>query len=272
MTSRNTGTPSISISDIAVEGVPDAPTIVFVHGAGISRQMWRPQLETLSESFQVASFDLPGHGTRAGTPFTFKRAVASLAAVVADLSPPVVLVGHSLGGYVVMEYAARNPDDVVGLVCSGSSADYRGILGIRTRLTAALYRIGGRLPPIDRWFQNRTASQIRTLPISEATAEAIIDDGFYLHSWGQAGSALAGRDFGELLRTFGGPVLLVNGETDSLNVPDAERLAASLTGVETTVIEDAGHLCNLQAPSEYTATVREFVETCLPELHHEGPP
>lgn len=217
-------------------------------------------MRSLSDEFHVVAFGLPGHGTRSNRSFEFETAVSSLDDIVINIGHPVVLVGHSLGGYVCIEYAARYSDRIDGIVCSGSSADYRGWLGGRTRLTAALYRIGGRLPFVERWFRNRTATQIRELPISGTTADSIINGGFYVRSWGEAGRSLVGRDFHGRLRQFEGPILLVNGETDGLNVPNADQLAMKLPNVDAVVIDDVGHLCNLQAPSEYTATVRRFVK------------
>lgn len=270
MAPQNAGEPSLPSSAIDADGPSDALTIVLVHGAGISKHMWRPQVESLSEKFRVVAFDLPGHGIRSDTSFEFETAVSSLTDVVADLKTPVVLVGHSLGGYVVMEYAARCPKEIAGIVCSGSSADYRGWLGIRTRLTSALYRFSGRLSFVEGWFLNRTATQIRDLPISEATAASIINGGFYLRSWGEAGSSLVGHDFHERLRQFEGPVLLVNGEKDSLNAPNAERRAMDLPNVKAVIIDDVGHLCNLQAPSAYTDIVCRFVEELYTELERDN--
>ncbi|QCC49540.1 alpha/beta fold hydrolase [Halobellus limi] len=244
---------------VSVEGPVDAVTVVFVHGAGISKHMWRPQVEALSEDFRVVTFDLPGHGTQNDTGFDFDSAVEWVADIVADVRPSsVVLVGHSLGGYVALECAARIPHQVSELVLSGSSAEYRGWLGFRTRVIAALYRLGGRIPFVDRRFHARTADQIRRLPIADTTAQAIIDGGFYLHSWGEAGRALVGRDFQSRLQQYDGPVLLVNGEEDTLNVPNAEQFSSELSNVESAVIADVGHLCNLQAPSTYTDHIRDF--------------
>lgn len=251
---------------VSVEGPVDAISIVFVHGAGISRHMWRPQVETLSEEFRVVTFDLPGHGIQNDTGFDFDSAIRWLADIVEDVRPsPVVLVGHSLGGYVALECAARTPGQISGLVLSGSSAEYRGWLGFRTRVIASLYRLGGRISFVDRRFRDRTADQIRRLPIADTTAQAIIEGGFYLHSWGEAGRALIGRDVQTRLQQYDGPVLLVNGEEDTLNIPNAEQFAAELSNVESDVIADAGHLCNLQASSAYTGHIRDFVRAhCTP--------
>lgn len=245
---------------VSVEGPVGAVSVVFVHGAGISRHMWRPQVEALSEDYRVVTFDLPGHGTQNDTGFEFDSAVEWLADIVENVRPSsVVLVGHSLGGYVALECAARTSDQVSGLVLSGSSAEYQGWLGFRTRMAAAFYRLGGRIPFVDRRFRARTADQIRRLPIQATTAQAIIDGGFYLQSWGVAGRTLVGRDFQSRLKHYNGPVLLVNGEEDTLNVPNAKQFAAELSNVESAVIADAGHLCNLQAPAAYTNHIRDFI-------------
>lgn len=103
-----------------------------------------------------------------------------------------------------MEYAARCPDELARIICFGSSAAYRGWLGIRTQLTSALCRFSGRLPFVEQWFLNRTVTQIRDLPISEATVALIINGGFHLYSWGKAGSFLVGYDFHERPRQFEG--------------------------------------------------------------------
>ena len=93
MTVQNAGGSSISSGDFEIEDLPDELSIVFVHGAGISKEMWRPQLDSLSGAFQVVAFDLPGHGARADTSFEFEVAVTTLDRVINEVGTPVVLVG-----------------------------------------------------------------------------------------------------------------------------------------------------------------------------------
>ncbi|HET8982690.1 MAG TPA: alpha/beta fold hydrolase, partial [Pedococcus sp.] len=110
--------------------------LVLVHGTRVSRTQWDlPAYGDLGADFDVVCPDLPGHGQRAGEPFTADAAVAAIAAAVeaGDRAAPVVLVGHSLGGYMAMAYAARHPTRLSGLVLIGASAVPQG-------LGAAAYR------------------------------------------------------------------------------------------------------------------------------------
>jgi pimeloyl-ACP methyl ester carboxylesterase len=68
--------------------------IVLVHGTGLSRKAWLPQIESLSDSFRTVAPDLPGHGERADEPFRFEEAVRTVEAVVREADGNcVVLVG-----------------------------------------------------------------------------------------------------------------------------------------------------------------------------------
>ena len=77
--------------------VPPTVRLVLVHGTRVSGVQWEVHRRWLSPTFDVATPDLPGHGTAAKVPFTMPRAVESVAAAV-EAGPaghPVVLVGHS---------------------------------------------------------------------------------------------------------------------------------------------------------------------------------
>lgn len=63
------------MAGVDCRGPTDAPVVIFVHGAGISRKMWLPQIHSLSDHFWTIAPDLPGHGERADEPFRFEVAV-----------------------------------------------------------------------------------------------------------------------------------------------------------------------------------------------------
>lgn len=95
------------------------PAVVLVHGWSCDSTYWNAQLEDLGRRFTVVTLDLAGHGasTRNRTEWTMSRYGDDVAAVVAQLrNPKVVLVGHSMGGLVVLEAAARLGDRVLGII------------------------------------------------------------------------------------------------------------------------------------------------------------
>jgi pimeloyl-ACP methyl ester carboxylesterase len=96
-----------------------SPAVVFVHGWSCDRRYWRRQVSHFAARFTVVAIDLAGHG-ESGTgrrSWTMPAFGEDVLAVVADLKlPDLVLVGHSMGGDVVVEAARRLPERVRGLV------------------------------------------------------------------------------------------------------------------------------------------------------------
>lgn len=103
-----------------VWGAPSAPTAVLVHGNGGHAHWWDPLVPALLPGWRLVAPDLRGHGESdwAEPPrYRIDDFAADLTPVLDALAPgPVVLIGHSMGGRVVVWYAARHPERVRGLV------------------------------------------------------------------------------------------------------------------------------------------------------------
>ena len=92
--------------------------IVLVHGAFSGAWVWEPVLPGLREAgHTVETFDLPGQGSDQ-TPIeqVDLDAYARRTCEVLAAGEPAVLVGHSMGGMVITQAAARTPEQVVQLV------------------------------------------------------------------------------------------------------------------------------------------------------------
>ena len=122
-----TGPPAGPGIAIAPDGVSIAytvfgsgsPALVFVHGWMCDQTYWTDQVASFSDDHTVVTIDLAGHGAsgmdREGWPLMALG--ADVEAVVEALGlDPVILVGHSMGGPVVLEAARLMPDRVIGVV------------------------------------------------------------------------------------------------------------------------------------------------------------
>ncbi|MTD54407.1 alpha/beta fold hydrolase [Amycolatopsis pithecellobii] len=115
-TVRRTGETSICYS---VTGPPTGLTWVFIHGWGCRRTDFAPVAAFLPADHRVITIDLPGHGgsRTARDSWTMEEFARDVAAVTdAEHVDRCVVVGHSLGGAVAIEYARLRPDVVTRVI------------------------------------------------------------------------------------------------------------------------------------------------------------
>ncbi|MBM4130091.1 alpha/beta hydrolase [bacterium] len=96
-----------------------SPALVFVHGWSCDASYWDAQVAPFAARHRVVAIDLAGHGAsgQERKAYTMEAFGADVAAVLAKLDlKDAVLVGHSMGGAVIVEAALAAPDRVAGLV------------------------------------------------------------------------------------------------------------------------------------------------------------
>ncbi|MCA9401375.1 MAG: alpha/beta fold hydrolase, partial [Candidatus Omnitrophica bacterium] len=77
----------------------DLATIVFLHGWGVDRRIWRQQVKYFSESFRVLTVDLPGHGKTSWQPMNLEGFARQFIELIERIEArPFTAVGSSLGG------------------------------------------------------------------------------------------------------------------------------------------------------------------------------
>lgn len=114
------------------------PAIVFVHGWLCDHTVWRHQVEYFSDKYQVVWLDLAGHGASSANRQRFAiLAFAQDVAAVVDAvdGKKVVLVGHSMGGPIVIEAAKLLGKKVVGIV--GVDAFYTPLAAVPENMKLA---------------------------------------------------------------------------------------------------------------------------------------
>lgn len=239
---------------VSVGGV--RPRLVLIHGTRMSHRQWAPYAELLPRA-EVVAPDLPGHGSRLGETFTTDAAVAVIADAVAGAAPgqPVVLAGHSLGGYLASVYAATHPDRLAALVLIGASADpgsraavvYKAFAAVLPRI--GYERMGG---GVDRLLR-RLGTPEEQLP--EHAAYATMAD-----AW----TAVMQDCRPALLSAVDCPVVLVNGQYDQMRI-GVRQFRAHCRRCEEVTVPRATHLLPLTHPVELAGVLGRAVDAVADE-------
>lgn len=255
---------------VAWDRVGAGPPVVFLHGTPWSSALWRPIASALAGRFTVHLWDMPGYGASS------KRAehavdLGTQGELFADLlrfwgldAPHVV--AHDFGGAVALRarllhgarYASLCLVDVVALSPWGSPF---------FRLVQQHADVFARLPPavhrgaVEAYVRGASHRGLRDDDLAMLVDPWTGDDGqpaFY-RQIAQADERFTDEvqpRYGEIDE----PTRVVWGAEDTWIPPDrAERLAAAIPGATATVLPDAGHLIQLDAPEALTAELSAWL-------------
>ena len=233
----------------------DQPTLVFLHGYAESREVWTDFTRPFDAGYRLLTPNLPGHGTHVAEVRDFS--MEAQARFVIDylnqknVAAPVLLVGHSMGGYVALALAERWPERVAGLALINSSAlpDTDEKRQSREKNIGFVERHG--LPKfMDSFVRPLFAPQNRDrLPEQRAFLEEIGKATPVDTIVGALRGMAARPDRRAVLREATFPVLFVAGKHD-VAVPFDDSLAqAALPPVGAALfLENCGHQAYLECP------------------------
>jgi 3-oxoadipate enol-lactonase len=258
----------IQVSGVTIgyEASGTGPPIVFFHAFPLNRVMWAPQVAALGRRFKTIAIDVRGLG-ESDAPYwrySLEQYVGDIKAVLAHLRiENALFVGLSLGGYLAFALYRLHPGLMRGVVLADTRAEadkpeqiqWRFNLAQRTAANGPKAVIEEMLPKLlapSRYDRDPSlVAQVKSM-LAAAPVPGIIG----------ALMAIAERpDSTELLPHMTIPALVIVGKDDVLTpVADAERIAKGIAGAELVVIQDAGHLSNLEQPDRFTTAVEGFAK------------
>ncbi len=241
----------------AGSGVP----LVLIHAFPLSSEAFWPQLKTPIAGVRLIAPDLRGFGQSG--PGTGVMTMESMADDVLTLMtsldlPNAFIGGVSMGGYVAMALTRRDPGRVKGLVLVDTQQGADDEAGKAKRETTARdIETKGMPVLVDSMMPKLLA------PLTSHEVRARVEKIMLETSPGSAAGATRGMvlrtDSKDILARFGGPALVVVGESDSVtSVEKAKAMAEVISGAKLEVISGASHLSNLDQPAAFNAALERF--------------
>ena len=158
--------------ECTIEGNPEGPTLVFIHGWPDNASLWRNQVAALANAYRCVLVTLPNFGeesVKAGG-FNFPALVEILGATLSDVQPEgkVTLVTHDWGAYIGYLVEQAYPEriermvamDVGGRAGKPSLRATFMILGYQWALVFC-WLVGGLLPPLGNLLSRGVAKVVR---------------------------------------------------------------------------------------------------------------
>ncbi len=231
--------------------------IVFLHGVGSDKSVWRPQLRHFGRERRALAFDYPGYGDSDPAPegTTREDFAAAILSAMRELGVERAhICGLSLGGVVAiaMHHAARSA--CVSLILADTFAVHPEGRAIYERSVAGSANLRGMAEArVDVLLAQPADSELRTEVIDTM---ARIDPAAY--RIGAAAVWLA--DQRDRAGSIDVPTLVLVGDQDLVTPYDlSSELVDLIPDARLQTIPGAGHLSNVERPDEFNAILREFI-------------
>ena len=259
------------------------PPVVLVHGWLSSSRVWEALARRLAQRFTVYSLDLTGFGEsdKPLSGYGVRNGSRLLYAFCAHFGlTRASVIGHDLGGNMVVKLAADHPD-VVGRVVLVSVPADEDQIDLPTPLWLAtlpvvgplFYALGRAVSPVRRaWMRPFVADP-------DDLTDQILEDA------GRSTPAAVARTLNISRREIAGgrlvrqakiikmPMLVVSGEEDQIVDPHSvSAWAGSVERAEVSLMDECGHAPMIERPAEFTAQILAFLTGDARYLDQVEPP
>lgn len=228
------------------------PVVVFLHGAGSTRDVWEAQWRFFKDRLRVIVPDLPGHGDSPGQACD---SVNDYAEIVVALTRKLatgkfVVIGHSMGGAIAQQIAILHPELLAGLVLVATGARLRVMPQVFASIESDYAQYVG------------LASSVSLSAAADATATSA-----FARILARVPAKAAYRDFTACDRfdvmdstaMIRAKTLIIAGEADMMTpLKYALYLNQHIGGSRLVTLADAGHMVMMEKSAEVNAALEQF--------------
>ncbi|MBD1915309.1 MULTISPECIES: alpha/beta hydrolase [Cyanophyceae] len=281
-------------SEIEVEfyGPDRAPTLILTHGWGPDSTAWYYAKKQLADQFRVVVWDLPGLGKSQkpkNRDYSLEKYARDLEAVLALVDDqPAILVGHSMGGMILLTFSRLFPkrleQQVAGLILVDSTYTNplktttfsKLLMALQKPLLEPLLHLAIAFSPLlwlTSWLSYLNGSVLLTTKISGFTGTETRGQLNFSSLIGikpppgvLARGVLAMFRFDETatLPKISVPTLVVVGKSDIATKPFASKhMSVKVPRAELSVLSPGGHMALMERNQQFADVVRAFSTACL---------
>jgi pimeloyl-ACP methyl ester carboxylesterase len=238
------------------------PALIFVHGWSCERSFWRKQIPYFEPDYTVVTLDLAGHG-RSGQErdvYSMRAFGEDVAAVVESIgAQQVILLGHSMGGPVIIEAAEIIPDKVLALVGIDTFQDFGEYYSEE--------EIAGFVQPFKEDFRTNTEGFVKDMLvkgtdpglIAEVTAKMA---GTSERTGVSAMTEMFKRSYAAEPPNIKAPVWAINADLWPTNADANQKFVPEF---HLRLIHGTGHFLMLEAPDAFNTELGLVIKTILAE-------
>jgi len=251
---------------LAYDHAGDGPVVVLMHGIGGNRTNWRDQLSVLAGQFHAVAWDARGYGLSDDYegPLDFGDFSTDLKRLLDHLGAGAAhICGLSMGGRIAQDFYSKFPKRVATLILCDTFASFDANFKpeeraefIRTRKEPL---VQGKEP---RDIAPGVAKSLLGRKSLHGAYERFVESMSALRkeSYIKAIEATTMYDKVAALSAIRVPTLLIYGGDDRLTPPKiGQEMASKIPGAKMVIIQNAGHLPNIEKPDEFSAVVLDFL-------------
>jgi pimeloyl-ACP methyl ester carboxylesterase len=267
--------PTVKANDINIyyETAGTGEPLVLISGLGYGLWQWHKMIPLLAEHFQVIVFDNRGAGgtDKPSGPYNVQMLAADTVGLLEAIDvDKVIIMGHSMGGFVAQEIAINYPQYVSKLVLSSTNFGGPNHVPVTPEAMQVLSdRSGDPVDLVKRGVAIATAPGFTEA--NPAILQELIDYRLSNPVPPEAYQAQMGVGMGLLseeaafekrLKNVTVPTLILFGEHDKVVPPaNAELLDKELPNSTVKILPDAGHIYPMEVPEAATQAVVEFAKS-----------
>ena len=251
--------------EYAEQGNADGVPVIFLHGITDSWHSFESVLANLPSSIHAFAISQRGHGDseRPVQNYTPKDFAADIAEFIKQKNlDRAFIVGHSMGGVNVQQFAIDYPELIKGLVIIDSDPIFKNNPGMPEFYQEVLKLEGA----IDRKFMDDFQKATLADPIDSAYYNLLVDEGIKVPSsvFKAAFEGLMNVDFTEQLKQITAPALIFWGNKDAFcTFKGQEILVNNLKNSKLIVYGNTGHALHWEEPKKFSEDLVNFIDNVI---------